>query len=135
MPTSYRGALALHVIACALLVATTSSAPAQNRYEWTVYSALNSVKSVAFDREGMIWAGTTGGVVGYHPDDDSAVVYRTTDGLLALNTTAIAVDPATGSLYAGGANGAISIRSADGSGQKSMSISALWWIAAAWRSR
>lgn len=96
------------------LIALTASAHAQNRYEWTVYSALNSVQSVAIDDDGTIWAGTTGGVVGYHRQNNAFEVFRTTEGLLTLNTTAVGVDPASGDLYAGAADGSISIRSRDG---------------------
>lgn len=97
-----------------ILLATVPSLHAQNRYEWSVYSALNSVQSVAIDAAGTVWAGTTGGVVGYHVAQDSFEVYRTTDGLMTLNTTAIGVDPASGALYAGAADGSISIRTRDG---------------------
>lgn len=87
---------------------------AQNRYEWTVYSALNTVQSVSFDSDGMVWAATTGGVVGYHPETDSFEVVRTTEGLMTLNTSCVAVDPTTGSIYAGANDGTLSIRSPDG---------------------
>jgi ligand-binding sensor domain-containing protein len=104
-------------VVAALLALTASVASAQNRYEWTVYSALNAAQSVAFDAAGTVWAGTTGGVVGYVPARDSFVVYRTTDGLISLNTTAVGVDPSNGALYAGAADGSISIRSSDGTWQ------------------
>jgi ligand-binding sensor domain-containing protein len=119
MPTTSRDSVsrrqALRVAAFLFaLFALPASSQAQNRFEWSVYSALNAVQSVAIDTAGTIWAGTTGGVVGYHPASDSFEVYRTTEGLMTLNTTAVGVDPAGGDLYAGAADGSISIRSADG---------------------
>lgn len=92
----------------------TTAVRAQNRYEWTVYSALNSVQSVTIDNAGTVWAATTGGVVGYHVAKDSFEVHRTTDGLMTLNTTAIGVDPQSGALYAGADDGSISIRPLNG---------------------
>ena len=74
----------------------------KEEYKWSVYSALNSAQSVAFDEDGTFWVATTGGVVGYLPSRDSFQIYRTTEGLLSLNITALAVDPATGDLYMGG---------------------------------
>jgi hypothetical protein len=111
MPTAPARFIA-HVAVALVVLATTVEA--QNRYEWTVFSALNAVQSVAFDASGTVWAGTTGGVVGYHIAQDSFEVYRTTDGLMTLNTTAVGVDPSNGSLYAGASDGSISIRASDG---------------------
>ena len=51
----------------ALIVAQAALAQAafaQAEYQWTVYSALNSAQSVAFDDAGTLWIATTGGVVG-----------------------------------------------------------------------
>jgi ligand-binding sensor domain-containing protein len=95
-----------------MMLAGGGSATAQGEYQWSVYSALNSVQGVAFDSSGALWVATTGGVVGVSAD--TFTIYRTTEGLLSLNVTAVAFDPATGEMYVGAADGTINIRRRDG---------------------
>ncbi|MBS1910402.1 MAG: hypothetical protein JST22_00315 [Bacteroidetes bacterium] len=104
-----------------LLVAAAPLAHAQGEYEWTLYSALNATQAVAFDTAGTFWVATTGGVVAYHSGDRSFQVFHTTDqiypekqGLLALNSTAIAFDPSNNDMYVGSDEGLVSIRKGDG---------------------
>src|ERR1043166_1965255 len=79
---------------------------AQNRDEWSAFSALNVAQSIAFASDGTLWVATTGGVVGYNPVTDSTQVFRTTEGLLSLNCSAIAIDSVTGDMSVGGAEAA-----------------------------
>jgi len=95
-----------------MMAAGSGISSAQEAYQWSVYSALNSVQSLAFDSAGTLWAATTGGVVGAAAD--TFEVFRTTGGLLSLNVSAIAFDPLTQQMYVGGIDGTISIRRADG---------------------
>ena len=106
-------ALAFGASLCLMMLAGRGIATAQGEYQWSVYSALNSVQGVAFDSSGTLWAATTGGVVGAAAD--TFPIYRTTEGLLSLNVTAIAFDPLTRQMYVGGADGNINIRRGDGS--------------------
>ncbi len=102
-------------LAFVCVLAMRATAQTNDNHTWTVYSALNSAQSVAFDGEGAFWVATTGGVVGYTSRPDSFRIYHTTEGLMALNTTAVDVDPATGDVYAGSNNGFISIIRGSGS--------------------
>lgn len=103
------------VLALLCVLAPAAFAQVGENYSWTVYSALNSARDVAFDAEGAFWVATTGGVVAYSSPADSFRIYHTTEGLLALNTSAVDVDPATGDVYAGSSNGFISIIRGSGS--------------------
>lgn len=94
------------------------------RYNWAVFSALNAAQDVAFDGDGRLWVATTGGVVG-STMNDSSIIYRTSDGLLTLNATAVDIDPASGDMYVGGLDGSISIRRAGGRWTYSTEIAAL----------
>ncbi|MEO5931107.1 MAG: hypothetical protein ABIR47_14340, partial [Candidatus Kapaibacterium sp.] len=98
-----------------LVVAAGMPLRAQEEYKWSVYSALNSVQGIAFDNAGTLWSATTGGVVGYSAARDSFIVYRTSEGLLNLNATAIGFDPVSGDMYVGGLDGSVSIRRSNGS--------------------
>lgn len=127
---SLRSVWGVASICIGLLVARTACA--QDEYQWTVYSALNSAQSVAFDGEGSLWIATTGGVVGYTPANDSYQIYHTRDevfpeneGLLSLNSTAIAFDPGTGDMYVGSDDGLVSIRKKSGRWSYSAEISAM----------
>jgi ligand-binding sensor domain-containing protein len=95
---------------------------AQNRNEWSVFSAVNVTLDVAFDRAGVLWAATTGGVVAYDRTDDSYRYFRTMDGLLRLRSTAIAFDSATGDMYVGSDDGAVSILKSSGEWKYSTEI-------------
>ena len=88
--------------------------PAQNRDEWSVYSAVNVTNDVAFDNAGKLWVATTGGVVSFDPDTEQYGYIRTSEGLLRLNSTAIAFDPTSGDMYVGSDDGSISIRKSSG---------------------
>lgn len=86
----------------------------EEEYRWTVYSALNAAQSAMFHDDGVFWVGTTGGAVGYSSPPDSFRILRTTEGLLSLNVSAIAVDPGSGDLYMGSNGGQISVLRANG---------------------
>jgi ligand-binding sensor domain-containing protein len=119
-------------ISLCILSIAPASLFAQADFQWTVYSALNSAQSAAFDEDDILWVATTGGVVGYDSRDDSFSVYHTRDdiypekqGLLSLNSTAIAFDPATGDMYVGSNDGLVSIRRKSGGWGYSAEISAM----------
>lgn len=97
-----------------LLLAMISRADAQDRYVWSVYSALNNSQGATYDLNGDLWVASTGGVIRYNQAGDSTRIYRTTDGIISLNSTAIGVDPLTGDVYVGSADGGISIHHPDG---------------------
>jgi len=111
-----RSAREAAVLVAMLVLSAVLPAAAQVRddYTWKVYSALNSAQSATFDDEGVLWIGTTGGAVGYSAALDSFLTYRTTEGLLSLDVSAIAVDPSSGDLYMGSGDGLISILRRDG---------------------
>lgn len=117
---------------CLALVLIPALLQAQPEYQWTVYSAVNSSQAVAFDAEGRLWAATTGGVIGYDIAADSIQVFHTKDelfpdrqGLLSLNSTAIAFDPQSQDMYVGSNDGLVSIRRKDGSWGYSAEIGAM----------
>ncbi|MCE2502532.1 MAG: hypothetical protein J4G05_00485 [Chlorobi bacterium] len=76
---------------------------------WEVFSALDRSTDVAVDGEGKVWVGSTGGAYQFDPVTREATVYRTNNGLLRLNVTAVGVDRESDDVYFGGDNGAISI--------------------------
>lgn len=119
-------------ISLCILSIAPASLFAQADFQWTVYSALNSAQSAAFDEDDILWVATTGGVVGYDSRDDSFSIYHTRDdiypekqGLLSLNSTAIAFDPVTGDMYVGSNDGLVSIRRKSGGWGYSAEISAM----------
>ena len=128
--TEYNQFMRLRLLLCLvglpflLLVRTGEASGQTGHYTWAVFSALNNVQDVAFDSDDRLWVATTGGVVGSRTGD-SDIVYRTTDGLLALNCTAIAVDPANGDLFIGAHDGTISVRRSGGGWSYSADIAAL----------
>jgi ligand-binding sensor domain-containing protein len=120
------------IASCCIGLLAARAAFAQAEYQWTVYSALNSAQSVAFDDAGALWIATTGGVVGYTATNDSYQIYHTRDqlfpaneGLLSLNSTAIAFDPGTGDMYVGSDNGLVSIRKKSGRWSYSAEIASM----------
>jgi len=77
--------------------------------EWQTFSSLANVRMVAQDRRGVIWAGASGGVFSYNLFSRQVQEFRNIDALFGLDITALAIDPATDRLYAGGAGGVINI--------------------------
>ena len=78
----------LAALAAVVLLAASAQAQYTGNNRWTTYSALNAAQGVAFDSDGTLWIATTGGILGYHAETDSFEVYRNTEGLLSLNSTA-----------------------------------------------
>jgi|GEM_PF-2549033 len=85
-------------------------------YRWSVYSTLDNVRAVTFDLHGGLWVAANGGAAHARVNggEDSVVVFRTSDGLMSLNSTAIALDSATGDIAVGSQGGAISILHTNG---------------------
>ena len=86
----------LLLLALTALIASTTRLPAQNRYEWSVFSSLKEGRSITVDDRGVVWTATTGGIFSYDPVADSFRVYRTTEGLLKLSALSIAFDTSSG---------------------------------------
>jgi len=99
------------VVLCAALLfgILPNTLRGQNRYEWSAFSSLKFAQSLTVDDVGMVWVGTTGGVFGYDVANDSFRIFRTTEGLLELNSLSVAYDSTDGSLYVGSDNGAVSV--------------------------
>ncbi len=114
----------LLLLALTALIASTTRLPAQNRYEWSVFSSLKEGRSITVDDRGVVWTATTGGIFSYDPVADSFRVYRTTEGLLKLSALSIAFDTSSGSLYVGSDDGSISILGRDGVWNYSTDIAA-----------
>ncbi len=60
---------------------------------WTTFVGANAVTDLAFDHDGDLWAATTGGVVRWHPTDNTFVHYTTADGLASNDIDSVAVSP------------------------------------------
>lgn len=87
-----------------------------SNYRWSVYSTVDNVRAATFDAEGGLWLASSGGVA-HHTvigGEDSVEVFRTSDGLMALNSTAIGFDPVSGDIAVGAQDGSISIRHTNG---------------------
>lgn len=97
---------------------------AQNRDEWSVFSAVNKTQDVAFDSSGTLWIATEGGIVSYDPSTREYGYLRTSEGLLRLNSTAIAFDPSNGDMYVGSDDGSISILKSSGGWKYATEIAA-----------
>ncbi|TAE29948.1 MAG: hypothetical protein EAZ92_05295 [Candidatus Kapaibacterium sp.] len=76
---------------------------------WQTYSSMLNIRATASDRNGTVWAGTSGGVFSYNPSTNAVQEYRNVNALLGLDITALAIHPTTGDIYAGGFNGVINI--------------------------
>ncbi len=107
-----RRSVGISIVIVALALASVGL-HAQNRYEWKVYSAVTSIRAASFAADGTLWAATTGGLLGFDLQSNSFNYVRTTEGLLRLNSSALAVAP-DGALYVGSESGSISIRTPDG---------------------
>lgn len=103
------------------LAAPMTDLEAQNRNEWSSFSALTAVQDMSFDSSGTLWVATTGGVVSQRSGDTIDVI-RNTEGLARLNASAVGIDPLTGDLFVGSSDGSISIRKKGGEWIYSMEI-------------
>ena len=97
-----------YVLFLSLLIIPSSGAKGQIIESWDVFSALDRSTNLTVDSEDRVWVGTTGGGYSYNPADGSVTVYRTSEGLLRLNASAVGVDPSSGDIYFGGGGGTIS---------------------------
>ncbi|MCS6808870.1 MAG: hypothetical protein RML40_07685 [Bacteroidota bacterium] len=76
---------------------------------WQTYSSMLNIRAIAHDRDGTIWAATSGGVFAYNVRTRAIREFRNINALFGLDITAIAVSTTDGTVYAGGFNGALNI--------------------------
>jgi ligand-binding sensor domain-containing protein len=76
------------------------SLPSNNRRGWTSYTNGNYVKDLVFDRDGMLWVASAGGVVRWDLESHESVQYHAEDGL-ASNRVFSAARDADGKLWFG----------------------------------
>jgi ligand-binding sensor domain-containing protein len=76
---------------------------------WQTYSSLLNVRTTATDRTGTVWAATSGGVFAYNFANRTTREFRNINALYGLDITALAVNPADSSIYAGGFSGVLNI--------------------------
>jgi len=71
--------------------------------EWKTYTAKREIRDVV--RSGaMLWSATSGGLFGYDLATGRYAEFTTSEGLMTIDLTAVAVDE-SGSLWIGAANG------------------------------
>ena len=68
--------------------------------------ANSNVLSICEDRNGILWAGTSKGLVRYDPADGSERIYDSSDGLVSSYVTAVIAYPDSDTLYVGTNEGA-----------------------------
>jgi ligand-binding sensor domain-containing protein len=76
---------------------------------WKAYTSLIDVGSVSVDKNGNIWAGTSGGAFKYNPVNKNYEEFRNINAFLSNQITKIAVNPATDEIYAGTYEGYLEI--------------------------
>ena len=92
-----------------LLSAHFGSLSAQVVDSWRVFSALDRTNAAVPLRDGSVLVGTDGGAYTISADGEIVDVWRSNGELLDLDVTAVGEDPATGDLYFGSRDGAVSI--------------------------
>ena len=80
---------------------------------WTKYTSGNGllatlVKDIAVDTDGNIWFAHSTGITRFNKSSGTFSTFTTSDGLASDNTVALAVDPISGIVYAGGYSGEFS---------------------------
>jgi ligand-binding sensor domain-containing protein len=76
---------------------------------WQTYSSMLNVRTSASDKNGVVWAGTSGGVFSFNPINNEVQEFRNVNALLGLDISTLAVSPSTGEIFAGGFNGVINV--------------------------
>jgi hypothetical protein len=77
--------------------------------DWQTYSSLLNVRMTATDRTGTVWAATSGGVFAYNFANRTTREFRNINALFGLDITALAVNSADSSIYAGSFGGVVNI--------------------------
>lgn len=81
---------------------------------WRTLSSLASVRAADRDRDGAIWAATSGGVIRVNAQTQATTEYRNVNALQTLDCTALLCDRGSGSVFVGQRDGAIDIWSPSG---------------------
>lgn len=81
---------------------------------WRTLSSLTSVRAADRDRDGALWAATSGGVIRVDQQTRSTTEYRNVNALQTLDCTALVCDRASGSVIVGQRDGAIDVWSPTG---------------------
>ena len=81
---------------------------------WRTLSSLTSVRAADRDRDGAIWAATSGGVIRIEQQSRTTTEYRNVNALQTLDCTALRCDRATGSVFVGQRDGALDVWSPSG---------------------
>jgi len=92
--------LTLLVTACGPTATPTPTPVLVLHPGWTSYTNANYVLAMAFDHDGNLWAGGSGGVVRWDPTDSTYTKYTVDDGLADNFIESIAVAP-DGALWFG----------------------------------
>ena len=67
--------------------------PTEPPRQWTTYTSVNRVEDVTFDRDGYLWAATSGGGARWDPSTGAYTKYTTDDGLARNDVRAVAALP------------------------------------------
>lgn len=76
---------------------------------WKSYTSLVDIETISADKNGNIWAGTSGGAFKYNPASKNYEEFRNINGLLSNQITKIAINPVTDEVYLGTYEGFIEI--------------------------
>ncbi len=104
------------LLASALLICASATLFAQSVQVtgWRTLSSLTAVQAADRDRDGAIWAATSGGVIRIDQETRAITEYRNVNALQTLDCTALTCDRVNGSVIVGQRDGAIDIWSPTG---------------------
>jgi hypothetical protein len=98
------------VMLCSFGAGFAANMQAQVRVSaWQTYSSMLNVRATASDKNGLVWAGTSGGVFSFNPSNNAVQEFRNVNALLGLDISTLAISPSTGEIFAGGFNGVINV--------------------------
>ncbi len=100
---------ALLLILTWLMFAAPSLAQQIRLEGWTTYTSMVNCRVADSGTDGIIWAGTSGGVFAFDPQTESYLEFRNIDALEGLDITALRINPSTGFVYVGTFDGFISV--------------------------
>ena len=98
------------VVLCSFGAGSAANMQAQVRVSaWQTYSSMLNVRATASDKNGLVWAGTSGGVFSFNPSNNAVQEFRNVNALLGLDISTLAISLSTGEIFAGGFNGVINV--------------------------
>ena len=107
----------IHVLFVSTLLLCASGATFAQAVQvtgWRTLSSLTSVRAADQDRDGAVWAATSGGVIRVDQQSRTTTEYRNVNALQTLDCTSLRCDRATGAVFVGQRDGALDVWSPSG---------------------